>query len=148
MIVHCKMGVSRSASVVMAYIMKELGYDYERSFGYVKQLRSCVNPNESFRVQLRTYESILQAHKAKYSLFEPSTIIATTMASTNSLLLPVSANPSQLTMMTTNGSGQHSQSTQAISNSSGLSVKEAVNKIKSISATESSNKHIFFRVLY
>lgn len=146
LIVHCKMGVSRSASVVMAYIMKELGYDYERSFGYVKQLRSCVNPNESFRVQLRTYESILQAHKAKYSLFEPSTMITTTMASTNSLLLPVSTNPSQLNMMTTSGSGQHSQSSQAISNS-GLSVKEAVNKIKSISATESSNV-TFFCFLY
>ena len=137
------MGVSRSASVVMAYIMKELGYDYERSFGYVKQLRSCVNPNESVRVQLRTYESILQAHKAKYSLFEPSTMLATTMASTNSLLLPVSTNPSLGSMMTTttttsSGCGQNSQSAQAISNS-GLSVKEAVNKIKSISAIESSN---------
>jgi protein phosphatase slingshot len=71
-LVHCKMGVSRSASVVIAFLMKELNWSYEESFNYTKQKRSCINPNDSFREQLITYESILNAHRAKYNLFEPS----------------------------------------------------------------------------
>ena len=79
-LVHCKMGVSRSASIVLAYLMKELSWSYDQAFQYTKQKRSCINPNDSFKQQLATYESILNAHKAKYSLFEP-----TTAASTNAL---------------------------------------------------------------
>jgi len=69
-LVHCKMGVSRSASVVLAYVMKEYEYSLEEAYDFVKQKRTCINPNEGFRVQLATYESILNAHRAKYSLFE------------------------------------------------------------------------------
>ena len=65
------MGVSRSASVVLAYIMKEYNYNLEQAFNFTKQKRTCVNPNNGFRVQLATYESILNAHRTKYSLFEP-----------------------------------------------------------------------------
>lgn len=71
-IVHCKMGVSRSASVVLAYLMKEYHYSLESAFNFTKQKRTCINPNDGFRVQLATYESILNAHRAKYSLFEPN----------------------------------------------------------------------------
>ena len=70
-LVHCKMGVSRSASVVLAYLMKEFNYSLEHAFHFTKQKRSCINPNDGFRLQLATYESILIAHRAKYSLFEP-----------------------------------------------------------------------------
>lgn len=64
-LVHCKMGVSRSASVVIAYLMKEYDYTYDQALSFAKQKRACVNPNNSFRQQLNTYESILNAHKAK-----------------------------------------------------------------------------------
>ncbi|CAB1316908.1 unnamed protein product [Coregonus sp. 'balchen'] len=39
-LVHCKMGVSRSASTVIAYAMKEYGWDLERAFDHVKERHS------------------------------------------------------------------------------------------------------------
>jgi hypothetical protein len=66
------MGVSRSASVVLAYLMKEYHYSLEAAFNFTKQKRTCINPNDGFRLQLATYESILNAHRAKYSIFEPN----------------------------------------------------------------------------
>jgi protein phosphatase slingshot len=69
-LVHCKMGVSRSASCVIAYLMKEFNWSLEQTFQFTKQKRNCINPNEGFKQQLLTYESILNAHRAKYNLFE------------------------------------------------------------------------------
>jgi hypothetical protein len=142
-IVHCKMGVSRSASVVTAYIMKELGFDYERAFAYVKQRRACVNPNESFRSQLRTYESILQAHKAKYSLFEPSSSASLSTATTATTTATTASSSSSLLLAVGQPSSQPPQTTPPPPNSdlsTGLSVREAVNKIKSMSAIDQSSK--------
>ena len=73
-LVHCKMGVSRSASICVAYIMKEESLSHDDALRFVKQKRPCVNPNKNFMTQLNTYESILQAHRSKYNLFEPLTI--------------------------------------------------------------------------
>lgn len=64
------MGVSRSASVVLAYLMKEYNYTLEDAFNFTKQKRTCINPNAGFRVQLATYESILNAHRSKFNLFQ------------------------------------------------------------------------------
>ncbi|XP_037068784.1 protein phosphatase Slingshot-like [Pollicipes pollicipes] len=55
-LVHCRMGVSRSAAVVMAYAMKAYGWSYEKAFKYVKRSRGCVKPNASFLRQLETYQ--------------------------------------------------------------------------------------------
>ena len=58
---HCKMGVSRSASTVIAYAMKEYGWDLDRAFRYVKELRAVTKPNPSFMKQLEEYQGILLA---------------------------------------------------------------------------------------
>ncbi|KAH9525761.1 hypothetical protein Btru_002296 [Bulinus truncatus] len=60
-LVHCKMGVSRSASTVMAYLMKEKRWTVTKAYDFVKEKRSCVNPNTGFMEQLSTYEGILTA---------------------------------------------------------------------------------------
>ncbi len=60
-LVHCKMGVSRSASTVIAYAMKEFGWDMERAFDHVKERRSVTKPNPSFMKQLEEYQGILLA---------------------------------------------------------------------------------------
>lgn len=109
------MGVSRSASVVIAYLMKELCYTYEQAFSFSKQKRACINPNDSFKQQLITYESILNAHRAKYNLFEPSPQSSTT------------------SILNTN------QEDLEVINQTGLSVKDAVNKIKSMSSIDQLN---------
>ncbi|XP_062590846.1 uncharacterized protein LOC134252389 isoform X2 [Saccostrea cucullata] len=68
-LVHCKMGISRSASTVMAYLMKEHRMSRQEAYDYVKEKRSCIMPNSAFWKQLETYEGILQA-KRKLELFK------------------------------------------------------------------------------
>ena len=50
------MGVSRSASMVIAYLMKENLWKLEVAFIHVKKLRSIVYPNLGFQKQLKKYE--------------------------------------------------------------------------------------------
>ena len=53
--IHCMSGVSRSASLVIFYIMKEKKWDYDKSFEYVKKIRTCIEPNSYFVSQLKEY---------------------------------------------------------------------------------------------
>ena len=53
--VHCMSGMSRSASLVIFYIMKEKKWDYDRSFEYVQKIRNCIDLNLGFIRQLREY---------------------------------------------------------------------------------------------
>uniref|UniRef100_A0A0B7AVJ1 protein-serine/threonine phosphatase n=2 Tax=Arion vulgaris TaxID=1028688 RepID=A0A0B7AVJ1_9EUPU len=77
-LVHCKMGVSRSASTVMAFLMKDRRWSVEEAFSFVKERRSCVHPNSGFMDQLSMYEAILIAsnkrdifrHKSEQNLLE------------------------------------------------------------------------------
>ncbi|XP_029108416.1 protein phosphatase Slingshot homolog 1-like [Scleropages formosus] len=72
-LVHCKMGVSRSASTVIAYAMKEYGWSLEKAYGFVKQKRSIACPNAGFMKQLTEYEGILDASKQRHNkLWRPS----------------------------------------------------------------------------
>ncbi|KAG8231275.1 hypothetical protein J437_LFUL011129 [Ladona fulva] len=67
-LVHCKMGVSRSASVVIAYAMKAYDWDLKTAVEHVKQKRSCIKPNAAFMAQLETYQGILDAMKNREKL--------------------------------------------------------------------------------
>uniref|UniRef100_A0A8C3A282 protein-serine/threonine phosphatase n=1 Tax=Cyclopterus lumpus TaxID=8103 RepID=A0A8C3A282_CYCLU len=60
-LVHCKMGVSRSASTVIAYAMKHLHWQLDMALTYVRDCRSIIKPNEGFTKQLQTYNGILNA---------------------------------------------------------------------------------------
>uniref|UniRef100_A0ABM5F1M0 protein-serine/threonine phosphatase n=1 Tax=Pogona vitticeps TaxID=103695 RepID=A0ABM5F1M0_9SAUR len=66
-LVHCKMGVSRSASTVIAYAMKEFGWSLEKAYNYVKQKRSIARPNAGFMRQLQEYQGILDASKQRHN---------------------------------------------------------------------------------
>uniref|UniRef100_A0A8C4GZC9 Protein phosphatase Slingshot homolog 1 n=1 Tax=Dicentrarchus labrax TaxID=13489 RepID=A0A8C4GZC9_DICLA len=66
-LVHCKMGVSRSASTVIAYAMKEYGWSLEKAYNFVKQKRSITRPNAGFMRQLAEYEGILDASKQRHN---------------------------------------------------------------------------------
>lgn len=61
------MGVSRSASTVIAYAMKEFGWTLEKAYNYVKQKRSITRPNAGFMRQLSEYEGILDASKQRHN---------------------------------------------------------------------------------
>ncbi|XP_075686481.1 protein phosphatase Slingshot homolog 1 isoform X1 [Rhinoderma darwinii] len=66
-LVHCKMGVSRSASTVIAYAMKEYGWSMEKAYNYVKKKRTVARPNAGFMRQLSEYEGILDASKQRHN---------------------------------------------------------------------------------
>lgn len=56
-LVHCHMGISRSASFVIYYMMRFHDLDYDAAYLYIKARRSCINPNEGFEQQLRSLEN-------------------------------------------------------------------------------------------
>ena len=57
-LVHCHAGISRSASIVIAYLMKKNNWSYTKAFEFVKQKRSIVKPNKSFTQQLISFENL------------------------------------------------------------------------------------------
>lgn len=56
-LVHCNAGVSRSATIVIAYLMVLEKLSYADAFSRIKAVRSCIKPNEGFVKQLKTLES-------------------------------------------------------------------------------------------
>ena len=62
-LIHCIQGVSRSISIVIAYIIFKLGYDYKKAELFVKQKRGIACPNNGFMVEL------IQFHKRLYEDF-------------------------------------------------------------------------------
>ena len=53
--VHCVFGKSRSASVVIFYIMKEKKLNFIESKNFVKNIRQIVEPNSGFENELNRY---------------------------------------------------------------------------------------------
>ncbi|XP_015235747.1 PREDICTED: protein phosphatase Slingshot homolog 3 [Cyprinodon variegatus] len=71
-LVHCKMGVSRSASTVIAYAMKQQRWSLDEALAYVRECRSIIKPNDGFLKQLQTYSGILSASQQRHSaLWKP-----------------------------------------------------------------------------
>lgn len=58
-LVHCMAGISRSASVAIAYLMKQSGMTFDEALEEVKKYRPCANPNEGFKKQLRNWNHSL-----------------------------------------------------------------------------------------
>ncbi|XP_074658986.1 dual specificity protein phosphatase 19-like [Tubulanus polymorphus] len=58
-LVHCNAGVSRSATIVIAYLMKIERLSYDDAYDLARSARECIRPNDGFVQQLRTYERYL-----------------------------------------------------------------------------------------
>ena len=59
-LVHCHAGMSRSVTVVLAYLMKFQGFTLNNAYDYVKQKKSNISPNFSFMEQLVQFENSLR----------------------------------------------------------------------------------------
>jgi len=65
-LVHCQAGVSRSASIVIGFIMWKFRLSFEDAYLFVKQKRKCVCPNEGFINQLKDFDDFLKKIIMKY----------------------------------------------------------------------------------
>lgn len=64
-LVHCNAGVSRSVTVVVAYLMKTKNMSLKQALDLVKTKRPTMCPNEGFQTLLQSYEDILRPTKTK-----------------------------------------------------------------------------------
>lgn len=55
-LVHCNAGVSRSPTIVIAYLMIIMRLSYNDAYDKVQEARHCIRPNDGFVKQLRTIE--------------------------------------------------------------------------------------------
>jgi len=58
-LVNCMAGVSRSATIVIAYLMTKQKITLHDAFNFVKSKRPIINPNNGFMKQLVKYENNL-----------------------------------------------------------------------------------------
>ena len=61
--VHCHQGISRSATIIISYVMKTQGMTCDAALALVQAQRICVRPNTGFLEQLRIYELKLAEDK-------------------------------------------------------------------------------------
>lgn len=59
-LVHCHAGMSRSVTVILAYLMKFCNHTLDSAYEHVKQIKSDISPNFSFMGQLLEYECTLR----------------------------------------------------------------------------------------
>jgi protein-tyrosine phosphatase len=62
-LIHCHMGISRSASLVLAFLMKNFGMTLDQAFEHTASIRDTIGPNSTFMKELQTYESMLKEKK-------------------------------------------------------------------------------------
>lgn len=71
-LVHCQAGISRSATICLAYLMMKKRVRLEEAFEFVKQRRSIISPNFSFMGQLLQFESQVLATSCAVEAASPS----------------------------------------------------------------------------
>lgn len=60
-LVHCTAGISRSCTIVLAYLMRYKGMSLDQALTAVRAVRGFVNPNAGFLEQLHLWQNILRS---------------------------------------------------------------------------------------
>lgn len=55
-LVHCMYGMSRSATIVLAYLIKKKSMAYENAIAFVREKKPNIHPNVGFIKQLKKYQ--------------------------------------------------------------------------------------------
>ncbi|KAJ1729724.1 hypothetical protein LPJ61_003386 [Coemansia biformis] len=85
-LVHCQLGVSRSASLVIAYAMRTMDMGFATAYDYVRLRAPCISPNLSLISQLCEYGRTLDGPRRARPL-----LISTTVATSVAVPVPVPA---------------------------------------------------------
>ena len=80
MLVHCHAGVSRSATVCIAYLMYKNNFTLEKAFDHVRSRRGVISPNLNFMQQLQEFETDIFGAKS-YELPDSVSSLSTSLAS-------------------------------------------------------------------
>ncbi|KAM6976605.1 dual specificity protein phosphatase 1 [Aplochiton taeniatus] len=94
--VHCQAGISRSATICLAYLMRTNRVKLEEAFEFVKQRRSIISPNFSFMGQLLQFESQVLASSTCSSEASSPAIGKTSTVFNFPVSIPVHSTASQL----------------------------------------------------
>ncbi|XP_072570384.1 dual specificity protein phosphatase 4 [Paramormyrops kingsleyae] len=95
-LVHCQAGISRSATICLAYLMKRKQVRLEEAFEFVRQRRSVISPNFSFMGQLLQFESQVLATSCSVEAASPppphgpKVVVPTAATSSSSSTTPTS----------------------------------------------------------
>jgi dual specificity MAP kinase phosphatase len=66
-LVHCQAGVSRSPTIVIAYIMKKYSLNLNEAYSKVREMRPIIAPNLIFMSQLMEFEAKLKPIKSTFN---------------------------------------------------------------------------------
>ena len=72
-LIHCKLGISRSASIIIGYLIKYMGYTTSSALAFLRTKRPRVNPNPGFISQLNSYEKSIKKRQRKSNISNYST---------------------------------------------------------------------------
>ena len=68
--IHCSCGVSRSATIVIAYLMWKTHSTFNNTYLFVKKGRPEIDPNNGFRKQLNIFQKLLEENDYDLSKIE------------------------------------------------------------------------------
>jgi len=63
-LVHCMAGISRSPTLIMAYLMKYKNYNLLDAYDFVAEKRKIIQPNDGFCCQLDKYDRMLKESRS------------------------------------------------------------------------------------
>jgi hypothetical protein len=99
-LVHCLAGISRSPTLAIAYIMRQLNLKHDEAYNYVKEKRQTISPNINFVGQLWEYEQQLQQQQHKPSHDEQMKCVRSVPQSLSTQSSPATSNGTPRKAMT------------------------------------------------
>lgn len=80
-LVHCHAGVSRSATVCIAYLMYKNSLTLEEAFDHVRSRRGVISPNLNFMQQLKEFEKDLFSSSKSFDITDSVSSLSNSLAS-------------------------------------------------------------------
>jgi dual specificity phosphatase 12 len=81
-LIHCRGGISRSPTIIIAYLMKSRKIGFEEAYKFLSELKPDIQPNNGFMEQLRLFdkqvnkvvENVYKCSVCRKNIFDDSNI--------------------------------------------------------------------------